>query len=70
MVKFFLYVCPVVSGFLVSCEGIIYMSTIFMHYFILAGEPQKMESNHSLVQISLCIRKPRNKTLGKSIAQM
>ena len=41
MVNFVWDVCSVVSGFLVSCEGIVSVSTIFMLYVVLAGALQK-----------------------------
>lgn len=68
LMNFLLHVCSVVSGFLVSCEGIICVNNIFMHYVILAGAAQEAERKHSQMQMSLCIRKPRNKTSG--ISQM
>lgn len=66
LMKFLLHVCSVVSGFLVSCEGIICVNSIFMHYVVLAGAAQEVERKRSQMQMSLCIRKPRNKTLGIS----
>ena len=64
-----LHVHSVVSGFLGSCEGIICVSTVSMHYVILTGAVQKTASNRPQTQMSLHITKPRNETLGVSIAQ-